>query len=89
MVQLLAGEREARGTIGHDALALRRTDGGAQIGLGWHGLNWRSQRPSSPPGAESRKRNGGEGNSLMKIPTKFPCREKTSSIDRKALHKEA
>src|SRR5215831_3476444 len=33
MVQLLAVEREARGAVGHDALALRRTDGGAQIGL--------------------------------------------------------
>src|SRR5262252_6386186 len=28
MVQLLAVEREARGAVGHDALALRRTDGG-------------------------------------------------------------
>src|SRR5260221_14339993 len=33
MVQLLAFEREARGAVGHDSLALRRTDGGAQIGL--------------------------------------------------------
>src|SRR5262249_28136951 len=33
MVQLLAVEREARGAVGHDALTLRRTDGGAQIGL--------------------------------------------------------
>src|SRR5262249_56518285 len=33
MVQLLAFEREARGAIRHDALTLRRTDGGAQIGL--------------------------------------------------------
>ena len=33
VVQLLAVEREARGAVRHDALALRRTDGGAQIGL--------------------------------------------------------
>src|SRR5262245_53400703 len=33
MVQLLAVEREARGAVGHDALTLRRADGGAQIGL--------------------------------------------------------
>src|SRR5262249_26248706 len=33
MVQLLALKREARGAVGHDPLALRRTDGGAQIGL--------------------------------------------------------
>src|SRR5262249_30290275 len=37
--------------------------------LGWHELRWRTQRQRSPPGAEPRKRNGGEGNSLMKIPT--------------------
>jgi hypothetical protein len=33
MVQFLPVEREARGAIGHDTLALRGTDGGAQIGL--------------------------------------------------------
>src|SRR5262249_49924507 len=33
MVQLLAADREARGAVRHDALALRRADGGAQIGL--------------------------------------------------------
>ena len=33
MVQFLPVEREARGAIGHDTLTLRRTDGGAQIGL--------------------------------------------------------
>jgi hypothetical protein len=33
MVQFFPVEREARGAIGHDALALRGADGGAQIGL--------------------------------------------------------
>jgi hypothetical protein len=33
MVQFLTVEREARGAIGHETLALRRADRGAQIGL--------------------------------------------------------
>ena len=33
VVQLLAVEREARGAVRHDALALGRADGGAQVGL--------------------------------------------------------
>ena len=33
VVQLLAVEREARGAVRHDALALRGADGGAQVGL--------------------------------------------------------
>src|SRR5205085_8061235 len=33
MVQFLAVEREPRSAIGHEALALRRADRGAQIGL--------------------------------------------------------
>ena len=33
VMDLLALEREARGAVGHHALALRRADGGAEVGL--------------------------------------------------------
>src|SRR5262249_47873260 len=68
-VQLALRDRER--------LALLQCDGGAGFhggfpprSLGWHDPRSKSQRQSSPPAAESRKRcNGGEGNNLMTIPT--------------------
>src|SRR5512132_3067040 len=58
-------------------LALLECDGGTGFHggfpprhLGRHELNWRTQGQGSPPEARLRKRcNGGEPNSLIKIPT--------------------
>src|SRR5215831_20285488 len=59
-----------------ERLGLFQCNGGAGFHGGfaprhlvWHELRWRMLRQRSPPGAVARKRNGGEGNSLMKIPT--------------------